>query len=73
MMVNEFAERTYNCDVNCHCMYQTDLASECRISGTGILDLYGYKTGKTGLWVGILLAIILGYRILGWIALSIRK
>jgi hypothetical protein len=54
-------------------MYQTKLASECRISGLGVLDLYGYKTGRTGLWVGILLAIVLGYRLLGWIALVFRK
>lgn len=73
MMVNEFAERTYNCDAGCHCMYQTKLASECKISGGGVLDLYGYKTGKTGEWVGILLAIVLAYRLLGWAALVIRK
>jgi hypothetical protein len=73
MMVNEFAERTYNCDSSCHCMYQTKLAHKCKISGLGVLDLYGYKTGRTGEWVGILLGIVLGYRLLGWIALILRK
>jgi hypothetical protein len=73
MMVNEFAERTYNCGAGCHCMYQTELASKCQISGLGVLDLYGYKTGRTGEWVGILLGIVLGYRLLGWVALVFRK
>lgn len=73
MMVNEFAERSYSCGDRCHCMYQTALASKCRISGAGILELYGYKTGKTGEWVGILLAIVFGYRLLGWLAMVVRK
>jgi hypothetical protein len=73
MMVNEFAERIYDCGTGCHCMYQTELESECKISGLGVLDHYGYKTGRTGEWVGILLAIVLGYRLLGWAALVIRK
>ncbi|KAB8293922.1 hypothetical protein EYC80_009395 [Monilinia laxa] len=49
MMVNEFSERDYTCGSSCQCMYITDLAPECKISGKGVLDLYGYKTGKTGL------------------------
>jgi len=43
------------------------------IAGTGVLDNYGYQTGKTGEWVGISLAIIVGYRMLGWIIMSLRK
>lgn len=54
-------------------MYQTELAPQCRIAGQGVLDTYGYKTGKTGEWVGILLAIVLGYRLLGWLVLYLRK
>lgn len=73
MMVNEFAERTYTCGTDCQCMYQTDLASECRISGLGVLETFGYKTGETGRWVGYLLLIVVGYRILGWVALKVRK
>lgn len=73
MMVNEFADRTYSCGDGCHCMYQTELASECRISGVGVLEEYGYKTGRTGQWVGILLGIVVGYRLLGLLAMYIRK
>jgi hypothetical protein len=73
MMVSQFAETSYSCGSDCQCMYQTELASECRIAGLGVLEQYGYKTGRTGEWVGILLGIVLGYRILGWVALSLRK
>lgn len=73
MMVNEFANRTYTCGDACQCMYQSDLASQCLIPGQAVLDSYGYKTGKTGEWVGILLAIVLGYRLLGFLALWARK
>ncbi|KAH8684685.1 putative ABC transporter [Tricladium varicosporioides] len=73
MMVNEFAERSYSCGSKCECMYQSELASMCMIKGTAVLDQYGYKTGRTGLWVGILLAIALGYRLLGLGVLIIKK
>ncbi|KAL2069552.1 hypothetical protein VTL71DRAFT_14231 [Oculimacula yallundae] len=73
MMVNEFADRTYSCGAGCHCMIQTELAKECRISGLGVLDEYGYKTGRTGQWVGILVGIVVGYRLLGLVAMFIRK
>ena len=38
----------------------------------GILEVYGYATGRTGKWVGILIGITVGYRILGLIALRFR-
>ena len=72
-MVNEFAHRTYSCGDGCACMYKTDLAQDCMISGQGVLDTFGYKSGKTGEWVGILLGIVLGYRLLGWLVLTLRK
>ncbi|KAL9637135.1 MAG: hypothetical protein Q9164_002388 [Protoblastenia rupestris] len=72
MMVNEFAERTYSCDKACHCMYDTPLASECKIAGSGVLQTYGYATGRTGKWVGILVGIIAVYRLLGFLALRFR-
>ncbi|KAJ6090362.1 hypothetical protein N7486_009177 [Penicillium sp. IBT 16267x] len=73
MMVNEFSERTYSCGDGCHCLYNTDLASQCQIRGTAVLENYGYATGRTGKWVGILLGIIAVYRLLGWIALQLRR
>lgn len=55
-------------------MYQTDLAGECLIRGTGVLEEYGYGDGmeKMGQWVGIMVGIIAGYRVLGWLALVWR-
>ncbi|KAJ6008205.1 hypothetical protein N7540_012181 [Penicillium herquei] len=73
MMVNEFAHRNYSCGDGCQCMYTTDLASQCQIRGTGVLESYGYATGRTGKWVGILIGIIAVYRLFGWIALHLRK
>lgn len=72
-MVNEFQDRSYSCGEGCRCMYATDLEPVCRVSGTGVLNQYGYKTGRTGEWIGILLAIVMGYRLLGLLALWMRK
>jgi len=73
MMVNEFGYRTYDCGDGCLCMYQTELASQCKIDGRGVLEQYGYETGNTGKWVGISLGILAGYRILGWMVTYLRK
>jgi len=54
-------------------MYQTALAPQCQIAGSGILDEYGYKPGLNGTWAGILIGIIAGYRLVGWAALAFRK
>ncbi|KAF9884887.1 hypothetical protein FE257_000954 [Aspergillus nanangensis] len=73
MMVNEFEHRVYSCGTGCNCMYQTDLADQCQIRGTGVLQEYGYGTGNTGKWVGILIGIIAVYRLFGYLALVVRK
>ncbi len=73
MMVNEFGYRTYDCGSGCQCMYQTELASQCKIDGKGVLAQYGYKNGNEGKWVGIMLAIILVYRIFGWAVTWLKK
>ncbi|KAL9005253.1 MAG: hypothetical protein Q9188_001975 [Gyalolechia gomerana] len=73
MMVNEFAHRSYSCGEGCQCMYQTDLASQCKIDGKGVLAEYGYATNKTGEWVGIMISIIVVYRLLGWLVTQLRS
>jgi ABC-type multidrug transport system permease subunit len=77
MMVNEFGHRNYSCgrgpNGECECMYLSELTPMCQIDGKAVLDTYGYKTGKTGLWVGILLCIVLGYRLLAWLVLYLKK
>ncbi|KAH9827792.1 ABC transporter G family member 17 [Teratosphaeria destructans] len=77
MMVNEFGHRDYSCQQNpdgsCSCLYASDLQDQCLISGDVVLQNYGYKTGQTSKWVGIMVAIILGYRVLGWLVLYLRR
>ncbi len=77
MLVNEFQNRTYNCagsaEKGWQCMYDSDLASVGKIRGTAILEAFNYQTGLEGTWIGIMIGIIAGYRILGWLVLVIKK
>ncbi|PHH91320.1 hypothetical protein CDD83_968 [Cordyceps sp. RAO-2017] len=69
MMVNEFARRSYDCGPACRCMYDSALADRCSIDGRAVLDRYGYQPGSTGRHVGILVAIVAGYRLAAWLVL----
>ncbi|KAF2091424.1 ATP-binding cassette transporter-like protein [Saccharata proteae CBS 121410] len=73
MMVNEFGERTYGCGEGCQCMYEPVEEGACRINGKRVLEGYGYRTDRMGEWVGILVAIIVVYRLLGLMALYMRR
>ena len=77
MMVNEFKDRVYNCAGDAmsgyHCMYESDLAGVGLIRGTAVLEAFGYQTGLEGTWVGIMVGIIAGYRILGYVVLMLKK
>ncbi|KAM0723909.1 hypothetical protein Q7P37_000899 [Cladosporium fusiforme] len=79
MMVNEFGSRNFSCapsrteEGKCSCLYETELADQCLVKGTGVLENYGYDVGNTGKWVGIMIGIIAGYRALGWLVLWIRR
>lgn len=73
MMINEFQNRVYDCDAGCHCLYQTELAEQCKVSGKGVLAAYGYASEKSAKGVGIMLCIIFVYRFLAWIVLSLKK
>lgn len=56
-------------------MYTSDLESEGKIRGTAVLRAYKYpwSDDKIGEWIGIMFAIIFAYRILGYLALVIKK
>jgi hypothetical protein len=73
MMVNEFSRRDYTCGAGCHCMYDSPLARECKIDGDAVLDVYGYRTGRLGTDVGIMIGIIAVYRLMGWAVTWFRK
>lgn len=73
MMINEFSARTYSCGASCQCMYVTDLAPQCRIAGQGVLDQYGYEPGHLGLNIGIMMGIVIGYRVAAWLVLMLKR
>ncbi|KAF1999243.1 ATP-binding cassette transporter-like protein [Amniculicola lignicola CBS 123094] len=73
MMVNEFGSRTYDCGEGCHCMYKSALEDQCKIDGKAVLSSYGYNTGSVGKYVGYMLVITVGLRLLGWVVLYLRK
>ena len=77
MMINEFSERVYDCaklpEGGCRCMWESELADQCKIAGQGVLDTYGYRPGHFGRDIGIMMAIIFGYRIAGWAVLMLKN
>jgi hypothetical protein len=82
LQVNEFAHRIYTCATvdgspssspQYHCMYPSDLEPLGQIRGTAVLDTYQYSTDRVGEWVGIMIAIIAAYRILGFAVLWVKK
>ncbi|CAG8978076.1 hypothetical protein HYALB_00000748 [Hymenoscyphus albidus] len=73
MMVNQFQGSTYKCGRRCECMFVTALMGECRVEGMGVLEQYGFETGRMGEWVGILVGIVVGYRVLGLVVLGLKK
>jgi len=78
MMVNQFKKTTYSCErlggTEYYCMYPSDLQAEGKIRGTAVLEAYkySYEDGKMWEWFGIMLGIIVGYRLLGYLALWVR-
>ncbi|KAI6767280.1 hypothetical protein HG530_005289 [Fusarium avenaceum] len=73
MMVNEFSDRVYSCGEGCNCMYKSSLADQCKIDGHAVLEQYGYSTGHLGRNVGIMVSIIVGYRLAAWVVLKLRR
>ncbi|KAL6837345.1 P-loop containing nucleoside triphosphate hydrolase protein [Trichoderma camerunense] len=77
MMVNEFQYRQYDCAEpspgQYQCAYSSDLNSEGEFRGTDVLQLFSISTGLQGTWIGIIIGIIVGYRILAYLALLLRK
>lgn len=73
MVVNEFKGREYHCGSKCECEYITELAPQCKIDGQGVINLFGYNTHSQGKWVGIMIAIIAGYRLFGLAVMYIKR
>ena len=82
MMINEFQGRKFECRNiygDCvSCMYEPDkgpvTSGQCpRTDGQAILNSYQYSWDNTNLWIGILLCIVLGYRLLTLMVLYIKR
>lgn len=80
MMVNELQHREYKCaemttaeGTQYQCSYPSDLNSEGKFRGTDVLEQFSISTGLEGTWIGIMVGIIAGYRILAYVVLLLRK
>lgn len=77
MMVNEFKARDFDCAVGAdgeyQCMYASDLNSEGKIRGTDVLKMFDINPRIEGTWVGIMIGIIAGYRLLTYLVLRFWK
>ncbi|KJX92324.1 ABC transporter like protein [Zymoseptoria brevis] len=79
MMVNEFQYKDFDCAGSpgaaggCQCMYASVLQDQCKIQGKAVLKEYGYAVDLQGQWIGIMLAIIVVYRVLGWGVCWLKK
>jgi ABC-type multidrug transport system permease subunit len=76
LMVNEFKARVFDCDKTAdgyQCMYSSALEAQGKIDGRAVLENFRIAQGKEGLWIGIMIAIIAGYRILGYFTLVLKR
>ncbi|EFX00337.1 ABC transporter [Grosmannia clavigera kw1407] len=77
MMVNEFEHREYWCAKTdgglYQCSYSSDLNNVGKIRGTDVLKELSIHTGQEGTWIGIMIGIIAGYRLLAYLVLVMRK
>ncbi|ETI28237.1 hypothetical protein G647_00686 [Cladophialophora carrionii CBS 160.54] len=80
MMVNQFRSTIWDCATSSEtneyqCMYPSDLQAQGKIRGSAVLRAYkfSWSDDKVGEWIGIMFAIILVYRILGYLVLMMKK
>jgi len=63
-----------NVDGNCLCPFASSLVpAQCALSGQDLVNNLGYQGANDGLYIGILLIIIVFYRLAMWGVLVIRK
>jgi hypothetical protein len=79
LIINQFKSTIYDCAKRpgggFDCMYPSDLESVGKIRGTAVVEAYkyGYGSGINGKLIGIMIGIIVVYRIFGYLALVMRK
>jgi ABC-type multidrug transport system permease subunit len=70
MMWNEFRHQTLTCGETA-CSFPS--ADGKTISGQSVLEYYGYTEGHLGAYAAYIIAIVVGYRVLAWVALRLRR
>ncbi len=73
LAVNEFGYRVYSCGDGCQCIYNTALKDQCMIDGVAVLESFGLDTKGEVKGVGIVLAIVLVLRLMGWVAMFSKR
>lgn len=77
MMVNEFEQREYSCATlpngKYQCQYPSDINDRGLIAGKDVLKQFSISTGQEATWIGIMIGIIAGYRLLAYVVLVLRK
>jgi len=74
---NDVKGLTFQCptvDGSCLCPFASSLVpAQCALVGDDIVKNLGYEGADDGLYVGILIIIILVYRVAMWVVLALRK
>ena len=77
MMVNEMKDREYACaklpEGGYQCAYAGEMNSEGKILGGDVLRQFKIEEGLEGTWLGIMIGIIAGYRLLAFLVLYLKK
>ncbi|KAH6621251.1 P-loop containing nucleoside triphosphate hydrolase protein [Chaetomium sp. MPI-SDFR-AT-0129] len=73
ILITQLDGQLYDCGAGCQCIY-APLPGQCRIAGETILNQYGVSTADQGSRnVGVVLVIILIYRLAAWVLLKILR
>jgi ABC-type multidrug transport system ATPase subunit/ABC-type multidrug transport system permease subunit len=73
ILITQLDGQLYDCGAGCQCIF-APLPGQCRIAGETILNLYGISTADHGSRnVGVVLVIILIYRLAAWVLLKILR
>lgn len=78
LILNQFKDTVYDCATKpgggYSCMYPSALESQGKIQGAVVIEAYSYNVNfGNGKLIGIMIGIIVAYRIFGYLALVVRK
>eukprot|EP00300_Choanocystis_sp_HF-7_P017380 c19713_g1_i1.p1 GENE.c19713_g1_i1~~c19713_g1_i1.p1 ORF type:complete len:659 (+),score=154.82 c19713_g1_i1:59-1978(+) len=67
-----FEGQEFDCGASCHCVFPTTSNLTCAFTGEDVLREFDYSDVNPEHWIGVLIGMIIGYRILFWVALKYR-